>query len=257
LKTIYRTILRINRVRAVLAFLNAFYYLKIQRKKPKVYDGTMQHVAVNTLKSNLRIVSKNIDLPKHPTAQYRFGIGLNLGNPKSDMLIEPINAVLKANLVDVSKLKVLSIGSRSLGELLNLEAHGFKNKNITGVDLFSINERILVADMHDLPFEDDYFDIVICGWVLSYSDKKEKAIAEIVRVLKNKGICSIGASYSPESNEQQRIRRGYLIGSETKIQNTKYIEDLFGEKIDKVYFRVDPERLEIHSQIVFTASISK
>ena len=249
--------MRINRFRALWAYLNAFWYLKIQRKMPKIYNGDTQHIAANTLKSNLRIVSKKSDLPAHPIAQYRWGIGLNLGNPKSDMLIEPINAVLKANLVDVNKLRVLSIGPRSLGELLNLEAHGFNRKNITGVDLFSINERILVADMHKLPFVDDYFDVVICGWVLSYSDQKEKAVAEIVRVLKNEGICSIGASYSPDSNDEQIRDRGYLIGSEIKIKNTQDIEKLFGKKLNKIYFRVDPDRLDRHCQIVFTASVLK
>jgi SAM-dependent methyltransferase len=44
--------------------------------------------------------------------------------------------------------------------------------------------RLSAADVTNLPFKDDYFDIVICCEVLEHIVQHQKAIGEVVRVLK-------------------------------------------------------------------------
>jgi ubiquinone/menaquinone biosynthesis C-methylase UbiE len=52
------------------------------------------------------------------------------------------------------------------------------------------NVKLLVADVKKLPFNNSEFDIVICYFVLNNLKEKEriKAVSEILRVLKNKGV---------------------------------------------------------------------
>ena len=42
-----------------------------------------------------------------------------------------------------------------------LTSAGFDPANIRGLDLISYSSMVDVGDMHDLPYEDDSFDIVI------------------------------------------------------------------------------------------------
>ena len=42
--------------------------------------------------------------------------------------------------------------------------------------------------MHSMPYEDEFFDSVICSWTLSYSLEPQKLAAEISRTTKSKDI---------------------------------------------------------------------
>jgi ubiquinone/menaquinone biosynthesis C-methylase UbiE len=136
-----------------------------------------------------------------------------------------------------------------------LRSHGYSPSKIRGVDLFSLFADIEVGDLHQLPFPDNHFDIVLCGWVLAYSENRELAAAEIKRVLRPGGMFSIGVSYSSESNEQQRERRGYLIGAENRIVSCKQVLGYFGDGISEIYFFVEPDKRLKHSQILVTGSV--
>lgn len=52
-----------------------------------------------------------------------------------------------------------------------------------GVDVF--------MDVTDIPFKNDWFDIVIMNHVISYIEDEEKAIGELLRVMKDTGILII------------------------------------------------------------------
>ena len=172
MKKIYFSLLRINRLRSLISFFLAFIYLKILRRKPKLFSGDSSNISKKTLSSNMRIINENGNLPSHPTEKFLFNIGLNQGNPKSNMIIEPVNSILASKIYDKEKLKVLSIGPRSMGEILNIQSHGYEYKNIYAIDLFSISKKIKIGDIHDIPYSDDFFDIVFCGWVIAYSENK-------------------------------------------------------------------------------------
>lgn len=247
--------LRSNKVRCIISYVMTFLVLKLFRGKALIYKCGNSSIGDKTIESNLRIIDANSDLPDNPDAHFLFGIGTNQGGVKADMLIEPINAFLAARLRDRSQCDVLSIGPRSLGELLNLRSHGYSFEKIVGVDLFSLFKKIQVGDMHRLPFPESYFDVVLCGWVLAYSKNRELAAREIVRVLKPGGVFSIGVSYSKESNEDQYRRRGYLIGTEDRIVNCQQILGYFADSISETHFLVEPDQTMKHSHMLVMASV--
>ena len=85
---------------------------------------------------------------------------------------------------------------------------------------------ITLGDIHNSKYEDDFFNIILCGWVLAYSSKPEKILDELLRIIKNKGIISIGFSYHPNQNN--------LIYSTDQILKKK-----FEKNISQVYFNFD------------------
>jgi hypothetical protein len=62
--------------------------------------------------------------------------------------------------------KTLSIGPKNEGEILLLEAHGFRD--VVGIDLFTYTPNILLMDAHHMSFPDNTFDTIICGWMIRY-----------------------------------------------------------------------------------------
>jgi SAM-dependent methyltransferase len=100
----------------------------------------------------------------------------------------------------IGDLKVLTIGPRTESELLTLIAVGFKPEHIYGLDLMSYNGMVDVGDMHDMPYKDDEFDIVIAGWVIAYSQNRKQAAREILRVLKPNGFVAIGCEHKAQTD---------------------------------------------------------
>ena len=81
--------------------------------------------------------------------------------------------------------QILSLGPRNGIELDALEA-AFGRK-VVGVDLFSLDPRIKVADMHEMPFEDNTFALVWASHVLEHARRPALVMSEIARVLKPQG----------------------------------------------------------------------
>ena len=50
-------------------------------------------------------------------------------------------------------------------------------------------------------FTSNSFDCILSGWVLKYSNNKEKMINEMIRILKNEGIIAIGFEYFNKQTE--------------------------------------------------------
>ena len=61
-----------------------------------------------------------------------------------------------------------------------------KNLDYTSADLFSPIVDVK-ADILDLPFDDESFDIVICNHVLEHIEDDRKAMSELCRVMKKGG----------------------------------------------------------------------
>lgn len=61
-----------------------------------------------------------------------------------------------------------------------------------------IGERVgaVLADAHDMPFKDDYADIIVSRGTFQFFEDKEKAFGEIHRILKPGGAALIGRGYS-------------------------------------------------------------
>ena len=55
-----------------------------------------------------------------------------------------------------------------------------------------------VIDITNIPYEDDYFDLILCSHVLGHVYEEAKALEELYRVLKKGGIALILGLVNPE-----------------------------------------------------------
>jgi SAM-dependent methyltransferase len=165
-------------------------------------------------------------------------------------LVYPLRGI-EYILRNARALKVLTVGPRSESEIFSLIAAGISPDNITGLDLISYSDFVALGDMHAMPFEDDSFDIVIVGWVLTYSADNRRAADEILRVARPGAHIAIGCATEPVDEaaafERARTATGGVrakIGDGSKTLsiffNTEQILRLFEGRIDTVIFRQDP-----------------
>ena len=150
----------------------------------------------------------------------------------------PIKSI---DFINYENNKILSVGPRNEGELYLLRSLGFKWKNIYALDLLSYSNLIELGDIHKAKYQDNFFDIIFCGWVITYSDKFEVLLDELLRIVKNNGIISIGFSYNPKDNYS--------------IYSTEQIINKLKNNISHIYFNFDAYKnnpnKKRHSIIVF------
>ncbi len=144
---------------------------------------------------------------------------------------------------NLPEIKVLIVGPRTEAEILLYLSMGFQGKNIIGLDLISYSDFIVKGDMHDMPFKDEEFDIVIFSWVLGYSTNQKIAVKEAVRVLKDGGYICIGEQWDPAPidaiSSQMEIEKGYsLMGTVTT--STSDLRELIGEHFKESIFETQP-----------------
>jgi SAM-dependent methyltransferase len=126
--------------------------------------------------------------------------------------------------------------------------------------------------MHALPFRENEFDVVICGWTLSYSAEPRKAIDEMIRVTRSGGVLAIGVEYSTlTAEEAKRIHKGNYSIEEfdrlpKRINSVNDIKELVGDRLGEVYFSHDAPNKISHrgdkavsnvSNVALVASIIK
>ena len=85
-----------------------------------------------------------------------------------------------------------------------------KNLNYTTADLYSPIVDVK-ADILDLPFEDNSFDIIFCNHVLEHIEDDHKAMTELYRVLKPKGM---GIFQIPQDLSLEKTYEDFSITSE-------------------------------------------
>ena len=109
--------------------------------------------------------------------------------------------VLNLPARDLSHEKVLSIGPRNVLELYVAWLYGFSWSNITGVDLYSTNPKIVEMNMEKMTFEDDLFDAAAMSSTLAYAEDTKAALSEVYRVLKPGGRFVFGQTHVPDQLE--------------------------------------------------------
>ncbi|QFG52706.1 class I SAM-dependent methyltransferase [Chryseobacterium sp.] len=117
-----------------------------------------------------------------------------------------------------------------------------KNLDYTSADLFSPIVDVK-ADILDLPFDDESFDVVFCNHVLEHIQDDKKAMSELYRVLKSGGwgILQVPMKNSlPETYEDFSVtdpkERQRLFGQYDHVR--WYGMDYFA-RLESVGFRVD------------------
>ena len=91
-----------------------------------------------------------------------------------------------------NRLELFLVKYRSADKILDVGSggssyHRFFPNRIT-VDIDPGRKPSIIADVHDLPFADNEFSIVLCTEVLEHTKDPRLAVGEMMRVLKKGGI---------------------------------------------------------------------
>lgn len=144
--------------------------------------------------------------------------------------------------VNAGSIDLLTVGPRTEAELFYLAAIGFNPRKIRALDLVSYSPFVDLGDMHDMPYADDSFDVVILGWVLAYSIDNKKAVDEVLRVARPGAYIAVGCEYNPLDEEEiveHLAAKNLAMGSATRLDSTDDILSLFEGKVDRIIFRHD------------------
>lgn len=230
--SVFKETLLIRPVRMLIGKIRYYYFVHLRRK-------------VKTLESKDAI---------NATVKHNFkALGI-FGGTRMEKIIRPISV-----LENISKdSKILVIGPRNEDDILTLIGNGFNKANLVGLDLISYSPYIEIGDMHSTRFEDSTFDVVICGWTLSYSERPDKFASEVLRIIKDGGVVGIGVEYSTLTKEQSmKIHGGYHLHTENfeRINSTDQILKLFDGHVKHVFFNHDaPNRISHGDQMVKNVS---
>ncbi len=123
--------------------------------------------------------------------------------------------------------KTLCIGPKNEGEMLLLEAHGFRD--VIGIDLFTYTPKILLMDMHEMQFPNDTFDTIMSGAVIRYAYDVERAVKEMIRVATDGALMIVSFGLFPPEEELE-FCKSPLYGGVKELLN------LFGGTVDHVYW---------------------
>lgn len=168
-------------------------------------------------------------------------------NNRMNLLIYPLSVIETLD----RNARILVIGPRNENDLLSLIGLGFKRENVIGLDLISYSSQIVLGDMHQIPFPDDHFDAVICGWTISYSTNPTLAAKEMTRVTRPAGLIAIGVEYSNMGPKDEKKLLGYELQEFDKIgrrlNSTADFRTLFASQLDHVYFEHDAPRRVSHT----------
>jgi len=225
-----RSFLSSEYVRSVFFELRRFYYMDVRKTfrtidSKEAFDLTVPH--------NLKMVSKWL--------------------PRMELLIKPLSVIESVP----KHSKVLVIGPRNEYDLLLLAANGFAFKHVRGVDLMSYSPKIDLGDMHAMAYPDNSWDVVLCGWTLSYSATPQKAAAEMVRVVRNGGVIGIGVEYSTLSDEDSIALDGYVIQDKKRlserINTAEQCLQLFRPHVKDIFFCHDAPLKKSHTKSGYTA----
>lgn len=174
-----------------------------------------------------------------------------LDNLSTDFHMKRMKWLIYASLAvetTVPWSKFLMIGPRTENEILLLKALGYND--VIGLDLISYSPWVRLGDMHQMPFEGNSFDVIICGWTLGYSNTPHVVAAEMVRVAKPGAIIAIGMEHIPErameAGQQEHGEQSNdndLVRSEVVCARINTVADIVGlfppEEIDSVVFNHD------------------
>ena len=226
-------LLLVDLIRLFVASIRYFVLVVILRRF-KTFDLKTKDIGVNTIHHN--------------------ALGLtriwNLAVNRSKLLIFPLAAIRMSR-----RTPILCIGPRAEGELLYLKGFGFKN--IRGFDLISYSPWVDLGDMHQMPYEDSSYGVLIMGWVIAYSDNRTKAANEAIRIVKNGGRIAVGVEFYTESKDKLDERLGYEFCNKDQMNCVQDILDIFGNHVDRIEFTQDvpdeyPEDYKCNMLVIFT-----
>lgn len=147
--------------------------------------------------------------------------------PRTRRLVGMLAAQLPAG-VRGPATRILCVGCRDGRELDEIERQ--TGCSATGVDLFSIDPRIVVGDFHQLPFPDGAFDALYSCHSLEHAYDLGRALAEFGRVVRPGGLWTIEVPVGFELCETDRQDLGSaaaLIAGLPQLEEVLWQEDAY------------------------------
>jgi len=231
---------------------NLFNHLLLYTPFRKYYGFSRYYYSAK-IRKKLRVYKDNLSLDN--TIEYNLTA---LDHIQNDFSMRRMHFLIHGllSLEFLSKdSKILVLGPRTENDLLILKGHGFKN--VLGLDLITYSSLIQLGDMHNMPFEDNSFDVVICGWTISYSKEPQVACDEIDRVCKPGGVIAFGFDHLSQQNFNPNNEAPT---QPDRINSISDIKGMFAGKIQNSYFEYDADmkdlsKVEIQKKSGLEASI--
>ena len=180
------------------------------------------------------------------TIQHNMKSLKDFSNCRIELLIRPLSVLETVR----HARSVLLIGPRNENDLLIASTYlDLPLECVRGLDLISYSKQIDLGDMHDMPYEDNSFDVVICGWTMSYSNQPQQLADEMMRVCKLGGVIAVGLEYSTLNEDDYQKLLGYslAIPGVQRINSVGAINELFGDSIDNQFFSHDAPLKQSHT----------
>ena len=160
-------------IRIVMGYIRWFYYYKIKRNFKALdikdaIEGTVNHNKTAFL--------------KFPITDYTM--------KRMDRLI----AIIKSMEFIGDHSHILIIGPRTDSDIMKI-IYNYPQASIKAIDIISYSPWIDLQDAHHTTYSSNTFDCILSGWVLKYSNHKEKMMTEMIRIVKNEGLIAIGIEY--------------------------------------------------------------
>ena len=232
LNTFVSDIYKIDILRTFIVLTRFFYFYYIRRRIKYYMDPNKKiddHIAIKKDNKIQTVISYNMHFVEEITnlkKTYK-----KFSGSKTASLVFPLKAI---DFVNYESDKILSVGPRNEGELFLIRSQGFLWKNIFAIDLITYSKLTKLGDIHQSEYSENFFDIIVCGWVLTYSNDFEKIIDELIRITKNKGLISIGFTYQPETEKVNIYDQNKKI-----LKTTEQIINKYKNNIMSVYFNAD------------------
>ena len=234
-RTLWRDLARSTTILTAIFFARAFYYCRL-RGNLKTMDA--ENAFAVTVKHNLRMLWKKLN--------------------RMNLLISPLSVLEQVD----KNSRILVIGPRNEWDLFLLHQAGFEFDRCMGLDLISYSTKVVLGDMHSIPFSDGEFDVVLCGWTISYSAQPWLACDEIARVCKPRGTIGVSVEYFVgDESEERKATGGYVIQDsrlEKRVNSSAQILAMF-PRHGKVFFdhdaplkrTVPPHQLPSNCAVIF------
>jgi SAM-dependent methyltransferase len=214
-RMIFRDIRRTESFLALIFFLRFFYFCKLARRLRTMNSENAFPV---TIDHNMKSIGKKLN--------------------RMLLLIKPLSVLEQVD----KQARILVVGPRNEWDLYLLRQNGFSFENCVGLDIISYSPKIVLGDMHKMPFTDGEFDVVLCGWTLSYSAEPRLACSELSRVCRNSGVVGISVEYFVgDAYAEREANGGYVIQDsrlQQRVNSTAQLLELFPSH-GEVYFDHD------------------
>lgn len=122
---------------------------------------------------------------------------------RKEKLVELTSSIVPGGSINT----VLVIGCRN-SEELDMLGEKYPLAEVLGIDLFSIDNRIQVMDMHRLTFESNSFNLIYCSHSLEHAYDYTKVVSEIFRVATNSAfvVVEVPINYNVQGSDLHDFR---------------------------------------------------